>query len=122
MSLCALELKQTLISLPFEVVRLFKLDEQALRSYLKLTCEHQLHILPNTEVSTAKDHGKNYMKVGPPMVRHLLRNRLFKLSNASWSNKYRVSQKICIESGAHKTSFLDAFKAGFYLSKYVRSK
>ena len=75
-SLCALELKQTLISLPIEVIRLFKLDKQAPRSYLKLTCEYELHILPNTEVRTIKDHGKSYMKVRPPMVRHLLHNRL----------------------------------------------
>ena len=38
----------------------FKLDKQAVRSYLKLTCE--LHILPNTKVSAAKHHGKNCMK------------------------------------------------------------
>ena len=44
----------------------------ALRSYLKLNCEYELHILPNiTKVSAAKDHGKNYMKVRPPLVRHL---------------------------------------------------
>ena len=55
MNLCALELKQMLIS--------FKLDKQALRSYLKLTCEYELHILPNTKVSAAKGHGKNYMEV-----------------------------------------------------------
>ena len=42
-----------------------------LRSYLKLTCEYELHILPNTKVSAAKDHGKNYMKARPPLVRHL---------------------------------------------------
>ena len=49
----------------------FKLDKQALRSYLKLTCEYELHILPNTKVSDAKDHGKSYMKVRPPLVCHL---------------------------------------------------
>ena len=48
----------------------FKSDKQALRSYLKLTCEYELHILPTTKVSAAKDHGKYYMKVGPPLVRH----------------------------------------------------
>ena len=30
-----------------------------------------------TKVSTAKDHGKNYMKDRPPLVHHLLHNRLF---------------------------------------------
>ena len=50
----------------------FKLDKQALRNYLKLSCEYELHIVPNTEVSTTEDHGKNYMKVRPPMVRRHL--------------------------------------------------
>ena len=43
----------------------FKIPKQALRRYLKLACECELHILPNTKVSAAKDHGKNYMKVTP---------------------------------------------------------
>ena len=34
-------------------------------------------IVSNTKVSTAKDHGENYMKVRPPLVHHLQRNRLF---------------------------------------------
>ena len=29
------------------------------------------------KVSTAKDHGKNYVKDRPPLVRQLLRNCLF---------------------------------------------
>ena len=45
--------------------RAFKLDEQAPRSYLKLTAEYELNILPNTKADAAKDHGKNYMKVRP---------------------------------------------------------
>ena len=53
------------------------LSVPALRSYLKLTCEYELHSLPNKKVSGTKDHGKNYIKVKPPLVRHLLRNRLF---------------------------------------------
>ena len=52
------------------------LDVQGLRSYLKLICEYEFHSLPNTKVSAAKDHGKNYMRGRPPLVRHLLRNRL----------------------------------------------
>ena len=48
-----------------------KLGIQALRSYLKLICEYEFHTLLNI----AKDHGKNYMKVRPPLVSHLLRNR-----------------------------------------------
>ena len=49
----------------------------ALRSYLKLVCKYELHSLPNKKITAAKDHGKNNMKVRPPLVRHLLRNRLF---------------------------------------------
>ena len=49
----------------------------ALRSYLKLICEYELNSLPNKNFSRAKDHGKNYIKVRPPLVRHLLRNRLY---------------------------------------------
>ena len=52
----------------------FKSHIQALRSYFNLSCEYELHILSNTKVSVAKDHGKNYMKVRPPWVRHLLRD------------------------------------------------
>ena len=46
----------------------------ALRSYLKLICEYELHILLNKKVSVAKDHGKSYINVRPPLVRHLLCN------------------------------------------------
>ena len=48
----------------------------ALRSYLKLICEYELHSMPNQKVSGANDHGKNYIKVRPPLVHHLLCNRL----------------------------------------------
>ena len=48
----------------------------ALRSYLKIICEYELHSLPNKKVSGAKDNCKNYIKVRPSLVRHLLRNRL----------------------------------------------
>ena len=34
-----------------------KLGEQALKSYLKITCEFQLHTLPNKKVSATKDCG-----------------------------------------------------------------
>ena len=49
----------------------------ALRSYLKLICKYKLDSLPNKKVSGAKDHGKNYIKVRPPLIRHLLRNCVF---------------------------------------------
>ena len=38
----------------------------ALRSYLKLISEYELHSLPNKKVSDAKDHGKNYIKADRP--------------------------------------------------------
>ena len=53
------------------------LGVHALKSYLKLICEYELHRLPNKKVSGAKDHGENHIKVRPPLVRHLLRNCLF---------------------------------------------
>ena len=53
-----------------------------MRSYLQLTCEYELNSLTKTKVSAAKDHGENCMKVGPPLVRHLLRNRLFSFENS----------------------------------------
>ena len=52
------------------------LGVDALRSYLKLIREYEFHSLPNKKVSGAKDHGKNYIRVRLPLVRHLLRNRL----------------------------------------------
>ena len=77
MSFSARELKQTLISLLVEVKKTLKLSIQALRSYLKLSCEYELHILPITKTSAAEDEDKNYIKVRPPLVHHVLRNRLF---------------------------------------------
>ena len=61
-----------------------KLDLQALRSYLSLICEYELYILTNKKVSTAKDHGKNYIKDRPPLFRHLLRNCLFEYADAHY--------------------------------------
>ena len=55
-----------------------KLGIQTLRSYFKIICEYEFHILPNRKDGAAKDHGKNYIKVRPPLVRHL-RNRLLNL-------------------------------------------
>ena len=63
------------------------LGVHALRSYLKLICEYELPSLPNKNVSDAKDQGKNYIKVRPLLVRHLLRNRLlmYRLSSSIYS-------------------------------------
>ena len=60
-----------------------KSSAQTLRSYLKLNCEYELHIWPDTKVDAAKDHGKNFIKVRPPLVRHLLCTRLF-MKNLFW--------------------------------------
>ena len=49
MSLCTLELIQTLIKFAISSHTAVKLDKQALRSYLKLTCEYKLHISYQTE-------------------------------------------------------------------------
>ena len=53
------------------------LGVHALISYLKLISEYQLHSLPNKKASGAKGHGKNHIKVKPPLVPHPLRNRLY---------------------------------------------
>ena len=70
-----LQLKQMLISLLLSHSAL-KLVTQALGFYLKIICEYELHISPNTKVNTAKDHGDDYMKVRPPFVHHILHNPL----------------------------------------------
>ena len=47
------------------------LGVDALRSYLKLTCQYELHSLPNKKVSGAKGHGKIYQgqtAPGPPSL------------------------------------------------------
>ena len=77
MSLCARELKRTLLT-KFAISNdtALKLDVQVLRSHLSRICKYELYILPNKKVSTAKDHGKNYMKDRPPLVRHLVHNCL----------------------------------------------
>ena len=56
MTLCALELKQALAGFAISSHTALKLAIQALRSYLKLPCEYEFHIIPNTKVSTARDH------------------------------------------------------------------
>ena len=47
------------------------LGVRTLSSYLKLICKYELHSLPNKKVSGAKDRGKNYIKVRPPLVSYL---------------------------------------------------
>ena len=43
---------------------------------MRLTCEYELDISSIAEVSLAKDHGENDMKLRPLLARHLLQNRL----------------------------------------------
>ena len=65
----------------FETLR-HMLDFRSSMSCLKPACEYELHILPNTEVSAAKDHGKTYIKVRLLFVSQILRNhQLFRNRN-----------------------------------------
>ena len=57
---------------------------------MKLACEYELHILRNTEVSAAKSPGEKYMKIRPPLVRHLLRNRLLEVVSHEISEALRI--------------------------------
>ena len=57
-----------------------KSDLKTLKDHLDLSCEYEPYTLSNTNVGTAKDHGKNYTKVRSLPVRHLLRYRLLDLS------------------------------------------
>ena len=57
---------------------------------MKLACEYELHILPNTKVSAAKGPGEKYMKVRPPLVRHLLRNRLLEVVSHEIDEALRI--------------------------------
>ena len=56
-----------------------KLVTLALRICLKLSCEYELHTFSNTKVTVAKNHGENNMKVRLLLVRHLLRDSLFRV-------------------------------------------
>ena len=76
MSLCALRIKTIVNKFAISNYTALILDVHAFRSYLKLIGEYELHSLQNKKVSGAKDHGKNYIKLRPPLVRHILRNRL----------------------------------------------
>ena len=74
------------------------LGVHALRSYLKLIYKYELHSLPNKKVSGAKDHGKSYIKVRPPLVaifciivycgQLFLTNRLQKMPSTSKDNLF----------------------------------
>ena len=85
------------------------LGVRAPKSYLKLTCEYELHSLPNKKVSGAKDPGKNYIKVRPPLVRYLLLNRLFicKKWPKSAHKKTSITQRISYGFGMLKGQSLN---------------
>ena len=74
-SLCVLGLKQ-LNKFAISNHTALILGVHALRSYLKRICEYELVAYQIKKVSGTEDHGKNYIKVRPSLVRHLLRNRL----------------------------------------------
>ena len=57
MSLCALEIKQAVIKSAISSHTALKLGEQVPKTCLKVTCEFQLHNLPNKKVEAAKDCG-----------------------------------------------------------------
>ena len=62
MSLCALELKRNVNKFAISDHTAFKLDVQALRSYLSLIVNLSFISLPNKKASTAKDHGVSFRK------------------------------------------------------------
>ena len=53
-----------------------KSNLETLKDHLDLRCEYEPNTLPNTNVGAAEGHGKNYIKVKPPLVCHLVRNYL----------------------------------------------
>ena len=79
MSLCANSIKTHVNKYAISTDTALKLGIQALRSYLKMTCEYELYTLSNERVGATKGYGKNHMKVRPPLVivYHLWRNRFF---------------------------------------------
>ena len=88
----------------------------ALRSYLKLICEYELYSLPNKKVNGAKDHGKNYMKVRPPLVRHLLRNHLFSVHFACLEIAIvRKNQLILVVCNVKGSKLCVDFHAGTFM-------
>ena len=46
-------------------------SNQKLLSNLEVTCEYKLYGLPDTKAKVANHHGKSYIQVKPPLVRHL---------------------------------------------------
>ena len=63
MSLCALGSKTIVNKFVISNHTVLILGAHALRSYLKLICEYEIHSLPNKKDRGAKNHGKSYIKV-----------------------------------------------------------
>ena len=54
----------------------FKSNVEPQKSHLGPSCTYELHMLPNTKVNVAKDHGEHCIEVRPPLVRHLESSRI----------------------------------------------
>ena len=52
-------------------IRSLKSITDPYESNLKVTMEFEFHISPNKKVAIARDHGKNYITVRPPLICHL---------------------------------------------------
>ena len=60
-----------------------------------LSYEHKSHNSPDTKATAARDHGKNYMKVRPLLVRHFWRDRLLQHTTTPLSlNKSQSTEMI----------------------------
>ena len=92
MSLCALGLKTIIKKFAISNHTALILGVHAFRSYLKVVCEYELHSLPTEKVSAQRIMVKNYIKVRPLLVRHLLRNRLVTLQTLSTLKCYLTFQ------------------------------
>ena len=90
-----------------------KLDMLCLRSYSKLLSEYEFDILPNKEIGTAKDHGKNYTRVRHPLVIHFLRDRPFwrLLSGFLPAQRFQVVKKTIFEISDHTLEFYEGRKS-----------
>ena len=71
-----LQLQKTLITLFNRNCASLRSLTETYESNLKVTGEFKFHISLNKKVSIVKDHGKNYITVRPPLIRHLWRNSL----------------------------------------------
>ena len=78
----------------------FKSNVRTQSSPLKQTYEYHVHNLPNTEVRATENHGKNYTKIRPLLVHHVLHICLFwqfaahvSVSLILWNHKASIKNK-----------------------------